>query len=170
MFLVRSWSHSCLQMCLITPSVPSQLSQSEFMTEKPAKNVKREIQRDIRAGEESICVCLPELVLQCLHIPLAWDTRGPHTNALRSQSLIGERGRIWERLPGPRLWTHLESCGQWRDTDKQRQTSSNFHDSTIHRTPHRQLLTQDSGPLSMELSKWDILLFGRRGWLGIVLN
>ena len=37
-------------------------------------------------------MCLPELVLQCLHIPLAWDTRGPHTNALRSQSLI-ERGR-----------------------------------------------------------------------------
>ena len=50
----------------------------EFMTEKPAKNVKREIQkRYSRRLRWRASVCLPELVLQCLHIPLAWDTRDP---------------------------------------------------------------------------------------------
>ena len=86
MFLVRSWSHSCLQMCLITPSVPSQLSQSEFMTEKPAKNVKREIQRDIRAREESICVFARTcFAMSSYSISMGHSgPRGPHTRLMHS--------------------------------------------------------------------------------------
>ena len=60
----------------------------------------------------------------------------------------------WERLPGS--WTHPESCGRCQDSDKPRQTNSNFHDPP---------LTQWPGPLSMELAVKirDILLCGAAG-------
>ena len=81
----------------------------EFMTEKPAKNVKREIQkRYSRRLRWRASVCLPELVLQCLHIPLAWDTRDPgdHTPGYCTQIPVTDTDPQRES-------SHLDSVEMW---------------------------------------------------------
>ena len=151
-----SWSDHDLThayKCASLHQVSPHNSPSQNLWPRNRPRMLRERFREIFAPGRRASVCLPELVLQCLHIPLAWDTRGPHTNALRSQSLIEERGRIWERLPGPRLWTHLESCGQCQDRtqisrDRQAQTFT-IPPSTTLQTDSYSLRTFVNGAVKM---------------------
>ena len=55
-FQVSSWSHSCLQMFLITPSVPSQLSSQNLWPRNRPRMLRERFRGDIRARTESICV------------------------------------------------------------------------------------------------------------------
>ena len=51
--------HSCLQMFLITPSVPSQLSTENLWPRNRPRMLRERFRRDIRAGRdgEHLCVC-----------------------------------------------------------------------------------------------------------------
>ena len=81
-----SWSHSCLQMFLITPSVPSQLSTENLWPRNRPRMLRERFRGDIRAGPESICVfartcfAMSSYSISMGH-PGLW---GPHTRLMHS--------------------------------------------------------------------------------------
>lgn len=109
----RSWSHSCLQMFLITPSVPSQLSSQNLWPRNRPRMLRERFRGDIRAGTESICVFARTcFAMSSYSISMGHPgPRGPHTRLMHSDPRHWYERRDRE---GQRDSSHLDSTNDYK--------------------------------------------------------